>query len=354
MENLPSEILCIIFSYLDIKARKSATSTCKCWLDVIRSDSNFSNHICYKRTFEELQRRIKNLEWDWKRWPALKTIELPNAGYSVKKDQRNDLPIDFKQCPTLEIVIFAANIDIAHLIPKCPQNVATVGSGPMITKLAFNPQLDIAQVGVDHIWSLKIIIWQQGDHDEVLKMIYESVKGLKELSVCKFSHLDNLVCKDALLKLHIMSNSSSELKIAGLKKLKTLKVCKLAQLDNLVGMDALLELSFMHVTGNELKEYDLSNIVKHFKNLQKFDIVVDNFKEGDPDFMDELGFIQPEEYAKIVQDVFQNSAISVKIVFEIKQMYCSTDLTKEPFERCVVKEKNSYLDSDDSYDSNMD
>jgi hypothetical protein len=76
MENLPSEILCIIFSYLDIKARKSATSTCKCWLDVIRSDSNFSNHICYKRTFEELQRRIKNLEWDWKRWPALKTLKL--------------------------------------------------------------------------------------------------------------------------------------------------------------------------------------------------------------------------------------------------------------------------------------
>jgi hypothetical protein len=345
MEKLPSEILCIILSFLDKKSRKSATATCQLWFDVIRN-SNLSNHICFKGSVEELQGRIENLEWDWKRWPALKSFEL--QGYDGKEDLLNDLPIEFKQCPTLEIVIFGAHIYFADLFPNFPRNFV------IIDKLAFNPQLDIAQVGVDHIWSLKIIIWQQGDHDEVLKMIYESVKGLKELSVCKFSHLDNLVCKDALLKLHIMSNSSSELKIAGLKKLKTLKVCKLAQLDNLVGMDALLELSFMHVTGNELKEYDLSNIVKHFKNLQKFDIVVDNFKEGDPDFMDELGFIQPEEYAKIVQDVFQNSAISVKIVFEIKQMYCSTDLTKEPFERCVVKEKNSYLDSDDSYDSNMD
>ena len=70
MEKLPSEILSIIFLYLDKKSRKSATATCQLWFDVIRN-SNSSNHICYKRSFEELQNRIKNLEWDWKRWPTL-------------------------------------------------------------------------------------------------------------------------------------------------------------------------------------------------------------------------------------------------------------------------------------------
>ena len=177
MENLPSEILCIIFSFLDKNSRKSATATCKFWLDVIRN-SNLSNCICYKDSVKKLQQRIENLEWDWKRWPALKKFEILEFN-SCKKDLLNDLSIDFKQCPTLEIVIFYVSIDIANLFPNCPGNVAR------IWKLAFNPQLDISQFGLDHIWSLQIM--QQ--NDEVFKMINDNVKGLKELAVCKFSYL---------------------------------------------------------------------------------------------------------------------------------------------------------------------
>ena len=149
MEKLPGEILWIIFSFLDKKSRKSATATCQLWFDVIRN-SNLSNHICYKGSVEELQGKIENLEWDWKRWPALKTFEL--QGYSGKEDLLNDLSVDFKQCPTLEIVIFSAWIDIADSFPNCPRCVA------MINKFAFNPQCDImiTEFGVDHIWSLEM------------------------------------------------------------------------------------------------------------------------------------------------------------------------------------------------------
>ena len=139
---------------------------------------------------------------------------------------------------------------------------------------------------------------------------------------------------DSLLKLHIIDNFSknfeSELKIAGLKKLKTLEVYRLAQLDNLVGMDALLELSVTILSGSELKEYDLSNITKRFKNLQKFEITVNRVD----------GLIQPEEYAQIVQDVFQDSATRVKIVLLPSQAVSSPTylITKEPFQRCVVKQ----------------
>ena len=270
------------------------------------------------KSIEKLQQRIENLEWDWKRWPALKTFEL--QGYSDKDDLLNDLPIDFKQCPTLELVIFEANIDFADLFPNCPQWVARIYG------LAFNPQLDITQFGVDHILSLKI----QKQNDEVFKLINENVKELKELTVYKLSYLNDLVCKDALLELHIMGNdhNSSELKIDGLKKLKTLEVSKLAQLDNLVGIDALLELSVTSFRQNELKEYDLSNITKRFKNLQKCEINVDD-ADG----------LKPEEYAQTVQDVFQDSATRVKIVFS--QFRSSpTYLTKEPFQRCVVKKED--------------
>ena len=113
MENLPSEILCIVFSFLDKKSRKSATSTCHLWFDLIRN-SNLSNHICYKDSdskdsVKKLQQKIENLEWDWKRWPALKTFELQVL--RGKRDLLNDLSIDFKQCPTLETVIFVVCID---------------------------------------------------------------------------------------------------------------------------------------------------------------------------------------------------------------------------------------------------
>ena len=321
MENLPSEILSIIFSFLDKKSRKSATASCQLWLDVIRN-SNSSSHICYKRSFQELQQRIKNLEWDWKRWPALKTFEL--KGYSFKSDLLNDFSIEFKKCPNLEVVIFDVYIDIADLFPNCPRNA-------IIDKLTFNPQLDITQFGaVDQILSLSL--WGQKPKNEVFKMINENGKGLKELTIDKISYLDNLVCMNALLKLRIMDHSSPELKIAGLKKLKTLKVCTLAQIDNLVSVDALLELSVTNVSGRELKEYDLSNITKCFKNLQKCEIFVTSH----------IDLIQPKEYAQIVQVVFQNSATRVKIVIGERWVYCSptytyTYLTKEPFQRCVVK-----------------
>ena len=121
---------------------------------------------------------------------------------------------------------------------------------------------------------------------------------------------------DSLLKLHIIDNFSknfeSELKIAGLKKLKTLKVGKLAQLDNLDGMDVLRKLRVEFVNGGELKEYDLSNIVKRFKNLQKCDIDVD-YVDGD--------LIQPGAYMEIVQSIFQNFNTRINIVFRKVSSY---------------------------------
>ena len=328
MEKLPSEILSIIFSFLDKKSRKSATSTCHLWFDLIRN-SNLSNHICYKDSdskdsVKKLQQRIENLEWDWKRWPALKKFEILEFN-SCKKDLLNDLSIDFKQCSTLELVKFCVSIDIANLFPNCPRNVAR------IRKLAFNPQLDITQFGLDHIWSLQVM----QKNDEVFKMINENVKGLKEL-VCNFSYLSRLDNMDSLLKLHIIDNFSknfeSELKIAGLKKLKTLTVGNLAQLNKFVGMDALLELSVTR--GSGLKEYDLSNIAKRFKNLQKCEICVQY------ELMSMLS-IQPKEYVQIVQDIFQNVATRVEIVFvkssKSTRSFPKTYVIKEPFQRCAVK-----------------
>ena len=321
MEKLPSEILCIILSFLDKKSRKSATATCQLWFDVIRN-SNLSNDICYKSGVWKFQESIEKLEWDWKRWPALKTFEIQESSgsYRGKRSLLNALSIDFKQCPTLEIVIFNSCTDIAEFFPNCPYRVAK------IEKLAFNPQCEITEFGVDHIWRLQI---QHEQDDEVFKLINENVKGLKELKVQDLSQLDNLVCMNALLELDINLDSSSELKIAGLKKLKALKVRKLAQLDNLVGMDeSLLELGVQDVSERELKEYDFSNIAQRFKNLQKCDIDV---------YYDCEDIIQAK---KNIQDAFQNSATRVEIVFDRSGYFgCPIYLIKEPFQKNFMKKK---------------
>ena len=455
MENLPSEIMCIIFSFLDKESRKNSTETCQLWFDVIRN-SNLSNHIYYRGGVEQLQRKIINsriynllhinLEWDWKRWPALKTLEF-QGGH--KFDLLNDLSIDFKQCPNLEIVIFNTVIDFADMLPNCPQNLAE------IQKLAFNPHLDITQFGVDHIWSLKISgLYIQRQNDEVFKLISENIKNIKELRVSQASnfkiqggykiqggsqaffndfsidvkqcqtleiiifdvgiggtdiadllpnfprhvadieklafnpqfdvaqfggdhiwslyiyqqndedyelisenvkrlkelrvptiaHLENLAGMDSLLELYIEEGSSSELEICGLKNLKVLTVPNLATLNNLAGMDFLLELNVHEndVTEHgteEFKKYDLSNIAQLFKNLQRFEIYVQSGPscDGPDDYL-----ILPKKYAKIVENVFQNTATKVKINFGYV-----TFLTKEPFQRCVVKNKyGGFLDLD--------
>jgi hypothetical protein len=233
----------------------------------------------------------------------------------------------------------------------------------IVLKLAYNPKLDIRQFGVEHIYSLRI--WKQ--YDDTFKLINENVKGLKELEVNKLSflddlvglngilklstqnaiighegikieglkkleilkvktleHLDHLVGMNSLLELHIKCGSSSDLKIEGLKKLKVLIIPKLALIDSLVGIDSLLELYVTDVKGSELKEYHLSNIAQRFKKLRKCVICVHYVQSNHP----------TKEYAEIVENIFQNSATRVKIIFG-RGSY--SYLTKKPFQKCALK-----------------
>ena len=83
MEVLPREILCIIFSYLDKQSVENATGTCKLWFELIRNDKSLSGDICLEKLdLQELSQKILIGEWNWARWPALKTIKF--GGLSAK------------------------------------------------------------------------------------------------------------------------------------------------------------------------------------------------------------------------------------------------------------------------------
>ena len=156
---LPREILCIIFCYLQEKSMRSASETCKLWFELIRNDSNCSSHIFLKYNgLKELQAKIERSEWIWVRWPVLKVIELGPLSVNIDKPksvkEALDLvkSINFKECPTLEKVIFSVNIDLEDFIPYfCPElKIATV------EQLTFNPQHVYESFGAEQISVLHI------------------------------------------------------------------------------------------------------------------------------------------------------------------------------------------------------
>ena len=155
---LPREILCIIFAYLEEKSIQSASETCKLWLEIIRNDSNWSSYIFLKYNgLKELQAKIERSDWIWDRWPVLKVIELGPQSVDIKEPQSVKEAVDlvksinFKECPTLEKVIFSVNIDWEDFIPECPElKIATV------EQLTYNPQHVYESFGAEQISVLHI------------------------------------------------------------------------------------------------------------------------------------------------------------------------------------------------------
>ena len=59
IENIPKEVLCIIFSHLDRQSVKNVTATCKLWLETIRGDPKRSSHV-YLSTQKSFTRRMSH------------------------------------------------------------------------------------------------------------------------------------------------------------------------------------------------------------------------------------------------------------------------------------------------------
>ena len=113
IENLPREILWIIFSYMDQKTAQSSTSTCKLWFELIRGNSDLSSHI-YLEPIElhELDERLWDLQLIWARWPVLKTIHFLGYYpiYATEKIAKYSLRlVDSTNCPTLKRVTISAS-----------------------------------------------------------------------------------------------------------------------------------------------------------------------------------------------------------------------------------------------------
>ena len=191
VEILPREILRIIFLYLDKKSVRNATATCKFWFDLIRSDSKLSGYICLEKFgVEPLFRKISIGEWNWARWPALKTLKL--GGLSDANYQNTFFTLFcFKECPTLEKVVMSGSCTLTGFFPKFPN--LPLGT---IEELTFDQKTDIESVGIEHVSRLKFLLdgseepeleetfeTQAKTISQNLKLIKSTVHHLKSISV---------------------------------------------------------------------------------------------------------------------------------------------------------------------------
>ena len=229
MENLPREIFCIVFSYLDKKSVQNATGTCKLWFELIRSDKNLSDNICLEKLdLQQLSQKTLIGEWNWARWPVLKTIKFGGLSAAhiqptISKKVASYLSklVDFKECRTLEKVVFSVSCTLTGIFPQFSfPHITTVPLG-VIEELTFDPKIDIESVGIEHVSRLKLSIegalLSTGDR---AKDISQNLKLLKETAI----HLKNLtiVCKDLLIDLEILKICEVDLgeDLGGYKLLK--------------------------------------------------------------------------------------------------------------------------------------
>ena len=126
--NLPNEIWCKIFAYLQLEPKKNATTTCKLWFSLIRQDPKLSGHIVI--SLYNMETALETLLWNWSNWPALKTLELTkleHVGESRESIQNVIDKLSLKDnCPeSLEEVLF--DVDLAHI----HKHIQTNGQSPL-------------------------------------------------------------------------------------------------------------------------------------------------------------------------------------------------------------------------------
>ena len=189
--NLPTEIWCNIFWYVDKTSKKNATATCQFWYEVIRNDRKLSGYISLDlEKYPDLD--INSILGG--KWPALETLEFKymlhqqNPGYEKEKQTQSgpkSIPkmknvlkgINFKQCPKLEKIIWNVWLnfwDLYHrqhskpitckLYCDCKRSkdlhygtLSKPNEGEnriYVRQVTFHPKTKLSSLGIEHVTSL--------------------------------------------------------------------------------------------------------------------------------------------------------------------------------------------------------
>ena len=312
MEVLPREILCIIFSYLDKKSVRNATATCALWFQLIRSSRNLTGYICLEKIGpEQLFEKTLIGEWDWTRWPVLKTLkfgDLPAANIQATLPYLSKL-VYFDECPTLEKVVISVSCTITGIFLEFPILPLRI-----VEELTFDPKIDLESVGIEHVSRLKLLVdpmqWnskntghyaiqaQTSETAQNLKLLGETPHNLKNISITSRNvgciHLDSW---------QVLKNSFEQLFKVLDDRLESVHLIAgdIRSIDPLFSdstpiTEIWIERLFISETGC----YQLTGLFKKFKKLRKcrVDLALHD-KDRDPTF---------STWPKFVEETFQDIA----------------------------------------------
>ena len=298
LQSVPNEIWCIIFSYLDNKSWKSASLTCKYWLEVIRNDPKFSGHIVLKKSdLVDFQTKIENSEWIWERWPVLKTLELGQESPEFEPQSAQEAidavkTINFENCPTLENVIFSVDFDLADFSQQynstedmeyflSSEYLLNTGT---VEKLSFNPKDDLKSFGVEHIFWMQISLRRTNmtQHSDfvynTLSLIGQNARNLVNITILIHANISTDL--DGL-------ESGFGLMFKGLNC--SLQTVNLNNMNILAYGNTILNalsnncpnLTNLNIYPNHdlFPDSELPNLEKHFSNLEE--LIVPKFKHID-------------------------------------------------------------------------
>ena len=319
---IPKEVLCIIFCYLDRKAVKNVTATCKLWFEIIRGDSKRSSHVCLScMSLHELDTRIADLNFTLPRWPVLKTVEFRGYYYSylsvgisvlnkILKFSRRIA--NSEECPSLEKIIVTDSYCLGRVFPQLP-NFGT------IEEFTFSPNAEVKYPQIEHVTSLDLVFHLDRDEEvkdrrfsDGLRLIGESACNLKEIMI---------TFKSCFEEQHMIECFKVEFcqmfKNMTLLKRIPINVPSLYYVEALFpDLEELTDLFVVSIKFEELKSYDFAKIGLKFKKLRRFHIQVRLVRALSTEEEHWKRIKLPSIVDKIFQDITE-----VKIVF-----YRPTDL----------------------------
>ena len=241
--NLPTEIWCNIFWYLDKTSKKNSTATCQFWYEVIRNDRKLSGYIALDlEKWPDLD--INSILGG--KWPALETLEFKylvhqqNPGYEKEQQLQigpNSIPkmkttlkgINFKQCAKLEKIVWNVFLnfwDLYHrqhskpitckLYCDCKRSKDNLygtwskpnegENGAFVRQVTFHPKMKLSSLGFQHVTSLMLMpisnAYQRSNLGFIITKRFQSIAGsfinLKTLHLDMFYDIEEEYIENAI------------------------------------------------------------------------------------------------------------------------------------------------------------
>ena len=186
---LPSEILCQIISYLGEKSIRSVLFTCKRLFHLVRGNGRFSGHVTLNSIdLKNLVEKVESAEWNWERWPCLKTLKIPlkckNSIYFGRGSPAEE-PFDllklmkFELRPSLQrVVVFNCDLPL-HTYTRYGKTIARYGNARVV---CINPKSVPIEFSLEFVNFLCLENLRNVD-SQTLRKIGENATQLQKLTI---------------------------------------------------------------------------------------------------------------------------------------------------------------------------